>query len=86
MLLWYDEEVRTTIELTEDAYHVAKAHAVERHISLGKAISELILLPAAYRQPRTEAQVVRERASRWPSVHVDQVLTVERVKSLLDDE
>lgn len=70
------------MDLTEDAYHVAKAHAAERQISLGKAISELILLPATYHR----APLVREGASRWPSVHVDQVLTVERVKSLLDNE
>jgi hypothetical protein len=79
--------VRTTIDLPEDAYHVAKAHAAERKISLGKAIGELILRPPAeYARARSATGEVRERVAKYPSVHVDQVLTVDRVKRLLDDE
>ncbi len=75
--------MRTTVDLTEDAYHVAKSHAAVRKISLGKAISELILSPSDASRGKN---VVREEGAKWPSVHVDQVLTVERVKVLLDDE
>lgn len=77
----HDAIVRTTVDLSDDAYYVARAHAAERRISLGKAISELILAPNA---PRTTQ--VAESRSKYPSVRVDRPLTVERVNELLDDE
>lgn len=73
--------MRTTVDLADDAFYVARAHASARKISLGKAISELIL------QPRHVVDAeVSERRSKYPSVRVGQVLTDERVKELLDGE
>ena len=100
--------MRTTIELTEEAYLVAKDHAAEHRMSLGRAVSELILAPrgrysaasggvgsgtaagldphhAAYSHS-SRAMMVRENTRRWPSVHVDTIMTVDRAKQLLDDE
>jgi hypothetical protein len=77
--------MRTTIELSEEAYYIAKNHAAERRISLGRAISDLILTPRMYSVEAPAAKVVRENQRRWPSVHVDQVMTVDRAKALLDD-
>ena len=85
VILCYDVLMRTTIELSEEAYYVAKHHAAERRISLGRAISDLILAPRSYSAERPAANVVREARRRWPSVHVDQVMTVDRAKQLLDD-
>ena len=41
------EKVRTTITLGNDAYRVAKNLADSRHISLGSAVSELVLKAVA---------------------------------------
>jgi hypothetical protein len=55
--------MRTTIELSREAYYVAKHHVAER--------------PAG--------NVVGATRRRWPSVHVDQVMTVDRAKQIRDD-
>ena len=108
MVVWYDALMRTTIELTEEAYLVAKAHAAEHRMSLGRAVSELILAPRgrysaafggvgsgtaadldshhAEYSHSSRAMMVRENTRRWPSVHVDTIMTVDRAKQLLDDE
>ena len=41
------EKVRTTLTLENDAYRVAKNLADSRHISLGSAVSELVLQAVA---------------------------------------
>lgn len=73
--------MRTTIVLSDAAYHVARAHAASRRISLGKAISELIL------QPMDQDRVaVREARSKYPSVRIEGAVTPEKVAEILDDE
>jgi hypothetical protein len=49
--------------LTADAYHVAKAFAAERGVSLGKAISELVL-GASLRQ-----ETLRQNSRGSPLTH-----------------
>jgi len=63
MFLCFDDLMRTTIELSREAYYVAKHHVAER--------------PAG--------NVVGATRRRWPSVHVDQVMTVDRAKQIRDD-
>lgn len=70
--------MRTTVDLSVDAYQVAKAFAAQQKISLGKAISELIT------QPKKESpSLVKE--GRFLSYQGKRVLTPELAKEL-DDE
>ena len=77
--------MRTTIELSEEAYFIAKGYATERRVSLGRAVSDLILTPRTYSSDRPGPRMVRETRRQWPSVHMDQVMTVDRAKELLDE-
>lgn len=72
------ENMRTTVDLSNDAYQVAKAMAEQQKISLGKAISELIIRPK-----RETSNLVRE--GRFLSYEGKRVLTPELAKEL-DDE
>gem|GEM_PF-943038 len=83
MLICYDALMRTTVDISDDALYVAKAFAAERRLSLGAAISELILSPSP---AGLGALVVRESRSPYPSLRTEGVLTVERVKELLDED
>ena len=42
MCLCYDAFVRTTLDLSDDAYHIAKTAAREQNKSLGRVVSEFI--------------------------------------------
>ena len=44
-VICYPDAVRISIDLSPEAYHLAKAVANERNVSLGKVVSELILKP-----------------------------------------
>ncbi|MBC8065359.1 MAG: hypothetical protein H7Y17_11045 [Chlorobia bacterium] len=71
--------MRTTIDLPADAYHIAKAFAKERKMSLGKAIAELIIRPTPNDEPiRT--------VNGWPVLHAGRVLTPEIVRELIDED
>lgn len=78
MRLCDNEDMRTTVDLTNDAYQIAKAMAEQQKISLGKAISELIIRPK-----RESSNLVRE--GRFLSYEGKRVLTPELAKEL-DDE
>ena len=43
MRLCYDAIMRTTLDIPDEAYHVAKAIARDRDQSLGRVVGELIL-------------------------------------------
>lgn len=77
----YDAIVRTTIELSPEAYHVAKAVARERNQSLGKVVSDFILKRAAARIP--ESAVSR---AGFPVFASGQRVTSEDVQALLDED
>jgi hypothetical protein len=64
--------------LEPDAFHAAKAKAAHESISLGKAVSELIL--QGLRQPVTRAE--------FPAVFRSEggLYTAEQVEAALDDE
>ncbi len=70
--------MRTTLTLEPDAFQAAKAKAAHENVSLGKAVSELIL--AALRTPlppATPAAVFRSDGG---------IYTAEQVEEGLDDE
>ena len=70
--------MRTTLTLDADAFQAAKAKAAHENISLGKAVSELVL--QGLRQnpaKRGSATVLRSRGG---------VYTAAEVEAALDDE
>ena len=76
--------MRTTIDLTTEAYHVAKAVARERNLSLGKVVSEFIVQPA--RSPQTGgAKRKRRSAAGFPVLSSGKRITSEDVRALLDE-
>jgi hypothetical protein len=70
--------MRTTLTLEPDAFHAAKAKAAHENVSLGKAVSELILqgLRVGSNRPQSSG-VFRSEGG---------VYTVEQVEAALDDE
>ena len=72
--------MRTTIDLTQEAYHVAQIVARERKLSLGKVISEFIL----HREPR-ELPAGRSAAG-FPVFASGKKVTSADVKSMMDED
>ena len=70
--------MRTTLTLDADAFQAAKAKAAHENVSLGKAVSELIL--QGLRQPTTQA------ASPAVFRSEGDVYTSREVENALDDE
>lgn len=70
--------VRTTLRLEADAFQAAKAKAAHENISLGKAVSQLIL--QAVRQPQSR--------TRPPAVFRSEggTYTITEVGAALDEE
>lgn len=74
----HDALMRTTLTLDTDAFQAAKAKAAHENISLGKAVSELIL--QGLRRPaskRSSSAVFRSQGG---------VYTAQAVEEALDDE
>ncbi|MFN0106418.1 MAG: antitoxin [Bryobacteraceae bacterium] len=72
--------MRTTLDLTEDAYQLAKAVARDRNDSLGRVVSELILKGAHGPGDRIgEMRIV----DGWPVVSYGRMITSEDVKEFL---
>ena len=73
--------MRTTVELSAEAYHFAKAVAREKNQSLGKAMSDLILR----RNPEPRKEFKRSSAG-FPVFSSGKPITNEEVQDLLDEE
>ncbi|MEP7351816.1 MAG: hypothetical protein ABI824_01155 [Acidobacteriota bacterium] len=76
--------MRTTVDLTDEAYHVAKAVARERNVSLGKVVSEFILQRAG--SPATGSRDFPRSAAGFPTFSSDRKITSEDVRVLLEDD
>jgi len=74
--------MRTTLDLSDAAYHVAKAVAQEKKISLGKAVSQLILGDPSTKSP---AIIIPDDPTALPIVRFGRMITEEDVKSLEDE-
>jgi hypothetical protein len=81
-MLWcYDVFVRTTLDLNEDAYQIAKTVAREQHTSLGKVISDFIT--GQFNKPAAPLPADKEEA--FPTFRCVRRVTSEDVKAL-DEE
>ena len=74
--------MRTTIDLTDEAYQLAKAFAHDRRESLGKVVSDLIVRGAAGSGPVGVVRVV----DGLPVVNIGRPITMEEVQALLDED
>jgi hypothetical protein len=68
--------MRTTIRLSDEAFRVAESMARQRRITLGEAVSELILRPAR------AAPVESNRRGGLPVFDCDRPVTADDVQSL----
>ena len=77
--------MRTTLNLSEDALHVAKHYATRQQLSLGDAVSALIRAGAQLQvqMPPTTAKL-RGRFALLPAR--DEVITVDHVRELMERE
>ncbi len=74
--------MRTTLSLEDDAVEAIQAYAKKRHLSLGKAASELVRRGARYQvgTRKVNGLPVLEASDDFP------MITSERVRELCDDE
>ncbi len=77
--------MRTTLNLSEDALHVAKHYAMRQQLSLGDAVSALIRAGAQMQvQPAIAAAKLRGRFAMLPAR--DEVITIDHVRELMERE
>ena len=74
--------MRTTLELSDEAYHLAKSIAHERNVSLGTVVSELVLRRLGS-EPEAKDRVSLD--GPFPSFRCKQTVTFEDVRALEDE-
>jgi len=82
MRLCYDVHVRTTLDISDDAYYIAKAIARDRNLSLGRVVGELIL--QASKGPSSASIQMSDYG--FPIFHCTRPVTTEDVRALDDEE
>ena len=75
--------MRTTLNLSEDALHVAKHYASRQQLSLGDAVSALIRSGAQVNAPPATA-TLRGRFAMLAAR--DEVVTIDHVRELMERE
>ena len=77
--------MRTTVDLTPEAYHLAKGIARDREESLGKTISDMIT--GAFAKPaHDEGPLFTIQPNGLPLFHSDRPITTEDVNYYRDEE
>ena len=74
--------MRTTLDLSDHAYHLARAFARERNIGLGRAISEIISL---YMNPDPPPSTELQLHDGFPVVRLGRPFSSQDVRQLLED-
>jgi hypothetical protein len=74
--------MRTTLDITDEAYYVAKSIAQDRKISLGAAVGELILTSVR----AGKGSDIQMSDYGFPTFRCVRPVTSEDVKALDDDE
>jgi hypothetical protein len=73
--------MRTTIDLSPEAYHIAQSVARERNLSMGKVVSEFIL-----KRVGDGVQPLGRSAAGFPLFASGKRITSEDVRDLLDED
>jgi predicted butyrate kinase (DUF1464 family) len=74
--------VRTTLDIPDEAYYIAKAIARDQNRSLGKVVADLILKNTA----ESQEAVITMSDYGFPVFRCKRPVTSEDVKALEDDE
>ncbi len=82
MRLCYDAIVRTTLDISDEAYYFAKALARDQNRSLGRVVGDLILQSAKSAKGAT----VEMSDYGFPTFHCSRTVTTDDVKALDDEE
>ena len=85
MRLCYDVFMRTTLELEEDAYQIARTVAREQHRSLGKVVSEFITGGFSHPAPLAETAGANEK-DVFPTFRSVRRVTSEDVRALDEEQ
>ena len=81
MLVCYDAIVRTTLDIADEAYYIAKAIARDQNKGLGRVIGDLILQSA---KGTNDASITMSEYG-FPTFRCSRPVTTEDVRSL-DEE
>lgn len=82
MLLCYCAVVRTTLDISDEAYYIAKAIARDQNRSLGRVVGDLILQSS---KGATGASIKMSDYG-FPTFRCTRPVTTEDVKALDDEE
>lgn len=82
VLLCYDVVVRTTLDIPDEPYYLAKAIARDLNRSLGQVVGDLILQSAN----RAKGAGIEMSEYGFPTFHCTRPVTTEDVRALEDDE
>ena len=75
--------MRTTLDLTPEAYHLAKAVARERKQSMGTVVSEFIVKPPVTEQPNRI--ILGTSKAGFPTFSSGRPITTEEVTAMIDE-
>jgi hypothetical protein len=79
--------MRTTITLTEDDYRIAKTYAVQKRISMSKAINEFVSQTvSSSKEVEDHAKMSIDPLTKLPLIRLGRTITLEDVKKLEEDE
>ena len=82
VLLCYDAVVRTTLDISDEAYYIAKAIARDQNRSLGRVVGDLILQSAK----GAKGASIGMSDYGFPTFRCARPVTTEDVKALDDEE
>lgn len=83
MRRWYDEDMRTTVDLPDDLHEIAKSLARDRSQSFSEAVVELMRRGLG---SGGSAEISYHSRSGFPTISLGRPITSEDVRSLEDDE
>jgi hypothetical protein len=75
--------VRTTLDIDQKSYRLAKAVAAQKGVSLSKVVAEAI--EAQYGRPETPSAVIARSKAGFPCVTIGRTITPDDVAELEDD-
>jgi len=84
--LCYDAFVRTTLDISDEAYYLAKAIARDQNRSLGRVVGDLILQSAKRADGAIGAPSIVMSDYGFPTFHCTRPVTSEDVRALDDEE
>jgi len=86
MRLCYDAVVRTTLDISDEAYYLAKAIARDQNRSLGRVVGDLILQSSKVASGAKGGASIKMSEYGFPTFRCVRPVTTEDVRALDDEE